>query len=276
MAKRPITNDLYNTLLKSFRERPGEYAHASRVAQCDPRTAARAWKVGWVAQNGAWAPISKVLEEEQLAARARMQTGTADKAEAQRTLESIQLQGDREKAAADALAARGQEAQLVRLLRSDVTGGLAGVARLLPGMQKWAEWAANHMLDTNPKNLRDVTKMMEALSKVTERTAAAADRVMAMERRLLGKPEMIVGMALPEITLSEAAEHIDCAQETLEYARECGLLPPAGVEVDESDAVDAVWTEEPVGEEELGEEEPGVESEELESEEEQHPDVGLQ
>jgi hypothetical protein len=187
------------------------------------------------------------LEEEQLAARATMQSEQALLAERQRGVEAMAGANAREKAAADALEARSQEAQMVRLLRSDVTGGLAAVARTLPGMQKWAQWAAEWMTDHDPKSLREVMKMMSELSKVTERTAAAADRVMAVERRLLGKPEMIVGMALPELTLAEAVEHIEASQETLRNARACGLLPPAegedGAESG-SDIVDAEWSDE--------------------------------
>lgn len=240
MAKRPITNELYNALLQSFRQYPAEYARAGRAAACDSRTASRAWHQGWVKQNPNWAPISKVLEEEQLSARAQMQNQTAVVAEQQRTAESLQMQAEREKAAADALEARGQEAQMVRILRTDVTNQLAAVARLLPGMGKWTQWAAETMKDSDPKSIRDVTKMMDAISKVTERTATAADRVMAMERRLLGQPEMVVGHVMAEITMEEAVEHIEASARTLEYAREAGLLPPAEHSPNsDEDAIDA-------------------------------------
>ena len=236
MAKRPITKEIYDKLLESFRSHPGEFARAGRAAAVDSRTAKRGLEKGWPKQNSSWVPISEVLEAEVLATRAHLR----EVAQRERIpAEAIALQAEREKAAADALEARGQEAQMVRILRTDVTNQLAAVARLLPGMGKWTQWAAETMKTDDPKSIREVTKMMDAISKVTDRTATAADRVMAMERRLLGQPEMVVGHVMADITMEEAVEHIEASARTLEYARECGLLPPAKNFSGEADIVDA-------------------------------------
>lgn len=225
MPRRPITNQMYDKLLESFRAYPGEYARAARAAGCDPRTAARGWRLGWVKQNKAWAAISAVIEQEQLSARARVQEATAAEADRARTAIAIDEAADRDKAKADAIEARGQEAQMVRLLRADVTQTLASVARTLPGMQKWATAVAKQMNERDPNDIREATRMLEALSRVTERVAAAADRCMAMERRLLGQPEQVVGLALPEITLDEAIEHIGAAERAAKYLRAEGAMP---------------------------------------------------
>lgn len=241
MSQRRITREFYDALVEAYREQPSNHSNAATHAVCDRRTARRGWEIGW--SNGRnplpWAgPISQLIAEEQTIARARVLD------ERKRAMEPVvdgelQTHYDREKAAQDAIDARKQEAQMIRLVRADVTSELASVARMLPGIQKWAQSAAEQLMAKNPDNPREAVKLMESLARVTDNLSGAADRCMAMERRLLGEPESVVGVMLPDMNMTDAVRHIEAGSRTLARARRLGLLPPAQVDVDVAqDAID--------------------------------------
>ena len=226
MPKMPITKELYSKLVDGFRLHGLNYAAVARHAGCDRRTSKRGWERGWPQRNEHWGPIRAKIEAELSATRA-----------AQATIENKQdysEAAERKKAQQDAIQARGQEAQLVRIARADVTQGLAAVARLMPGLQTWAQEAAEKFKTQKPKSIQEVTKMLESFSRIIERLSGAADKAMAMERRLLGEPEQIIGMQLPELTVSQSLDYIDAASRAVERARKSGLLPPAPEAAEES------------------------------------------
>ena len=148
----------------------------------------------------------------------------------------LQTSYDREKAASQAIDARKQEAQMIRLVRTDVTNELASVARMLPGIAKWAQAAATQLTETQPDNPAAAVKLMEGLARITDNLSGAADRCMAMERRLLGEPEQVVGVMLPDMSMADAVRHIESGHRTLARARRLGLLPPAPIDVDVTSA----------------------------------------
>ncbi|KKN72207.1 hypothetical protein LCGC14_0413440 [marine sediment metagenome] len=234
MSARRITREFYDKLVEAYRENPSNHSNAATHALCDRRTARRGWEKGWSAGRNPlpWAgPISQLIAEEQTIARARVLD------ERKRAMEPIvdaelQTSYDREKAASQAIDARKQEAQMIRLVRAGVTNELASVARMLPGIQKWAQVAAEQLSETQPDNPAAAVKLMEGLARITDNLSGAADRCMAMERRLLGEPESIVGLRLPDMSMDDAVRHIEASQRTLARARSMGLLPAAEVVVD--------------------------------------------
>lgn len=131
----------------------------------------------------------------------------------------------RDSMADDAIRNRAEEANMVRLARGDATQVLAGVARLLPGLQKWAKKAQELLDGSDPKSATEALKIMGQVATIVDKTAGAADKIMAMERRLLGQPESIIGVAMPELTLDEALAHIDATDRTLARAKQLGLIP---------------------------------------------------
>ena len=250
MSQRRITREFYDKLVEAYREQPSNHSHASTHASCDRRTARRGWERGWSDGRNPlpWAgPISQLIAEEQSIARSRILD------ERKRALEPVvdgELQSsyDREKAASDAIESRKQEAQMIRLVRADVTNELASVARMLPGIAKWAQSAAEQLQAKNPDNPAAAVKLMEGLARITDNLSGAADRCMAMERRLLGEPEAIVGHRLPDMSMDDAVRHIESGHRTLARARRLGLLPAAQPIVD----VEVVDEEHDVSNEEHG------------------------
>ncbi len=234
MSNRRITREFYDKLVEAYRSNPSNHSNAATHALCDRRTARRGWEKGWSSGRNPlpWAgPICDLIAEEQTIARARVLD------ERKRAMEPIvdgelQTHYDREKAAQEAIDARKQEAQMIRLVRADVTNELASVARMLPGIQKWAQKAAEQLQTQDPDNPAAAVKLMEGLARITDNLSGAADRCMAMERRLLGEPEQVVGVMLPDMSFDDAVRHLEAGHRTLERAREMGLLPAAPIDVD--------------------------------------------
>jgi hypothetical protein len=234
MSGRRITREFYDKLVEAYRSNPSNHSNAATHALCDRRTARRGWERGWSDGRNPlpWAgPICDLIAEEQTIARARVLD------ERKRAMEPIvdgelQTHYDRERAAQEAIDARKQEAQMIRLVRADVTNELASVARMLPGIAKWAQAAAAQLQEKNPDSPAAAVKLMEGLARITDNLSGAADRCMAMERRLLGEPEQVVGVMLPDMSMADAVRHIESGQRTLMRARRLGLLPPAPIDVD--------------------------------------------
>lgn len=178
-------------------------------------------------------PISAILEAEKAAARRSLAEEAARAADEEAAkhakihggMTAEQMRNAREAMSADAIKGRTEEANMVRLARGDVSQTLAAIARMLPGLQKWAKSAAKHLEDTDPKNVTDALKIIESVSRVIERTAGAADRVMAMERRLLGQAETIVGVQMPDLSMEEAMVHLSATSRTIARAKRLGLVP---------------------------------------------------
>jgi hypothetical protein len=219
----------------------GAYAAAATATGLHWRTCRRGWEEGWPQWRRHMLPIKDVLAAETAAVRAKL-SDLDDDERARAAYEKLrQAREDEEQAQRDAVESRKQEAQMVRLARTDATQALAAIARMIPGVHRWAQWAAEQMSGRDPKSLQEVTKVLDALSKVTERVTSAGDRIMAMERRLLGQPEQVVGLQLPDVSLEDAAEHVRAAARALRFldVADDADAPDLG----DVDAIDAEYSE---------------------------------
>lgn len=229
-ANRQITSVQYQALLTAFRDYPGNIARASRASGVDRRTAKRGWEQGW-AVDGRRVPIREIVAEEQAHARARVkeledQVGrqTAE-AEAHRRITTVS------KALEDVTASRVQEAQMIRLARGATIGLFAGVATLTRAVPKIAVRvqqglealaASNEPVTTT--EMLNLTRLTSQLIVAVRQLAESGQRVMEMDRLLLGEPTSITRTEHTEITMEEAAERIEAGRRALEYARREGII----------------------------------------------------
>lgn len=227
-GRKALTKGMVKRMEEAFREYGDNYSKVARVCGIDRRTAKRGWELGWEYMEVR--PIKETMLAEQN--QARIVVANSSRSHAAQDLENSRIKAEYEEmkaerslAAKDALESRKEESQMVRLLRSDTIASLAAIARMLPGMQKWAKEAGTLLMESSPKNAAEALAIMDKTSKVVERVASAADRVMAMERRLLGQPEQIVGVAMPELSMEEALEHLEASDRTLTRMAAAGMLP---------------------------------------------------
>jgi hypothetical protein len=234
-------------MVEAFRDIGPNFTKVALKCGLDRRTVGAAWKRGVKAHD--LPPIIGIIETEKLEARKKV----AQRWEGELTTEAKALGMDsanlalsREKMSEDAIRGRTEEANMIRLARGDATQTLAAVARMLPGLNKWAKHAATILNDTNPNSVADAVKLMGDVSKVVERTANAANTIMAMERRLLGQPESIVGVQMDDITMEEAMVHVSAMDRTMARARALGLMPEltamAEPDIDDAEIVEAETT----------------------------------
>lgn len=231
-------------LVEAFRRYPGDHTKAAAIAQCDPRTAEKAWSIGlpypWAAT-----PIKSIIHEEQEVARARRQVeaeavhdavkaqvmaelgpqaagGTPGAAAAQPAQARPRPGEQREAAKNDAASARAAEASMVRFARGNTIGLLAVNAKLVKASTKLAEAVALKLADANyttKVDPADAVKLFRDLAALSRSAVLAADAVVDMERKLLGDP----GAVGEDMTPEEAVREIEEAQKAMERAKEHGL-----------------------------------------------------
>lgn len=140
-------------MVEAFREKPGAYAYAGRIAGCGERTAKKGWLEGWAAPPWAATPISVILEREKAETRARIYNEeqaaltAKDNAEAIAAEKAALLRNDNQRAAIDAKAERLREAQAVRSAMSAALSGLAVSATVSRSRITLAQKAAEGIVD---------------------------------------------------------------------------------------------------------------------------------
>lgn len=239
MPRKPVTRALYDALLAAFREKPGVWKSAGKRALCDPRTAQRAWEVGWPEKD--LPPISRVIEAENEKTRAELRRREL---EAQAAIEKADAE-TRSLAVEQALAARAEVGEVLKGARAIALGTLAAVARLTPGVIILADRIKTDLtaLAADPHQVtkldgegnalevkRYTTKELMGLADYYMRFSGdltrQAQRIVQMERLYLGLPTEIVGVS--DMTLEEALAEIDEAKSMADTARQQGLFALEG------------------------------------------------
>jgi hypothetical protein len=114
---------------------------------------------------------------------------------------------------------------MVRLARSDATGLLASVGRLLPAVAKLAESFSADVLSAKELDRNEAARLLGQVAKVTKEALAAAQIAVELERLHLGAPTQIVGVTdVSAMSSEEAAREIEQAAAALARARKLGLL----------------------------------------------------
>jgi hypothetical protein len=152
----------------------------------------------------------QALREREEAARARAAKEAAEEAE-------------REKARQQALEARTQEAQLVRLARGAAIGTLGGTMRLMPGLAKLAD-QLRAAIDAGQIPIDKAASTIGQISRTVKDATLAAQVVIELERLHVGAPQAIIGVVQHEISVDEAVSAVQEAEAAVQRARQLGLV----------------------------------------------------
>lgn len=246
-----ISKEQYDRLLAAYRELPGNASAASRRAEVTRKTATRAWRTGWPSRK--WPPIRTVLEEEQRLARAaRFEAVTLAAAngvpehEIETSVAKLSGQGAREgnsqlqaaptdarrrpgiaaeldrlKAQQDAIEARTQEAQLVKMSRGNTIALMASTSHLLKSAIQRAS-DLDQELRTGKATLtpQQVTRFVTGCAYLAKSAAEAGKLTMEMERLLLGAPTEIIGIRADRLSLDDASAIVGMAARALARVKE--------------------------------------------------------
>ena len=183
MARRQISRNLYERLLTAYRDKPGNHSNAARFGGCDRRMAKRAWERGWD-YAPQFTPIEQALGSEQAEARSlRVQSSAA---------QYIDAEAAASQARQDAVQARVQEGQMVKLARGSSTAVLAQAARALKASNTLV-----HFLEQELPNLDGMTavkalSVLDRISKLASQAQSIAHTTMRMERLHMGEAEATV------------------------------------------------------------------------------------
>lgn len=228
-----VDQEVYDRIVEAFRDWGYNFAAVARAALIAPRTAKRAWELGWPERQ--FLPVREVLRQERELARSGF---TEDEAmelrkrtirERERRLAEV-----REQAAEDAIRAREQEAQGVRLARNLAINQLAALARLGPAVNQLTHQLAEKINDQGwlqATSVDEVTKLLTRLSLTSRRVLECGALAMKMERVLLGEPTEVIGhqeMSPASMSLDEVAHHAERARRAAEHLRSKGLTVIAG------------------------------------------------
>lgn len=215
-GRRPLTQELYDSLVIAFREAPGNVSFAARRSLCGRELAKRLWD-GKPYRDYPWAKsIKVVLEEEQQAAMARARELARRDAEAKHAIQT--------RAAEEAIEAQAQERQMLRVARADVLGALTLAASLVPAMQQ-ASRAITEQLkaqaDGTPPEIKakDAMTLLTRHTQLIQRAVGAAEAVIQLSRLDRGASSLNVSIKAEELTLDQALEELEAIEDVLGAAR---------------------------------------------------------
>jgi len=196
----------YDKIVCAFRDEPGNFRQAAIKSGVDWRTARKGWLKGWPDLD--FPPIKQVILDEQMESRSQAER---EKRNEQREEAERALQRDvevKDRARADAIAARKAEADLVRANRGNTIALVSITGRVLRGALKNAEeleraFANGEDSDGKKLSVSQRIQLIDKLARTVERASRAARDTMAMERTLLGEPTEIIGVTSLDFTDDE-------------------------------------------------------------------------
>jgi len=220
-------------VLNAFRERPGIPYYAAKTTGVDIRTAQKAWREGLrTCDNPKFhAPFQEIVEREQVEARARLEREQQEISKRTIDQEVARRAKNVEEAQLDATESRAQESRLVRGARANVTVLLqslartnAALAKISARVQRSLEKLGDDPADLTIQESATVVQLLNKLSTATRQAVDAGQKIMEMERLLLGEPTSITAhIHADPISLMEAREKLEAAQRTIATLAEDGV-----------------------------------------------------
>lgn len=220
MARRAITQEFYDKLVEGFARHPGSSSGASKWAECDARTARRAWSVGWPTRG--FRPIAAVIAEQQEAARALLEQRSADERSADRDAAEALATTAR----TDAAKESATEGQIARTAKHNALAALATCANLMKRGYKISN-------DLTDEELQDLTplqriKALKTIAEFNRDASTAADAAVKLERLILGASTANVthqhAHLYVNVAPSEMEATIQRATEALDRAKKHGII----------------------------------------------------
>lgn len=214
----------YEKILAAFREHPGNYMGAAKVAGVDRRMAKRAYLTGWPPRN--WArPIHEVLAEEQ----AKAKVAIAERLKREREVADAEA----EKSRSAAIEVAQIETQILQGARRNVAAVFGLSAKLVPAMDGLVSYVRELIIDkaTNQvKPAADLEKaginpdralrLISAHSLILQRAFNVGFDVIQLRRLNEGLPGAIVGLTPVEMTAEQAADELENQEEALRLIKQ--------------------------------------------------------
>lgn len=233
MAYRQIDKTTYDALTAAFRDKPGNYANAARVAKCDSRMARAGWNKGWVIKRVgiSYPPIRDLLVEEQREARARMQEEAVRQSQAQEEM--------RARARTEAIDSRAEFGKLLKN-SGQLTAAMTGIiGKLLPLGLEVAQSLASDPAGLKALPVRQRAKFLFDLTEQARTLVAAVREHQESIHSHFGEPDKILGIQIDPDQMSpeQMVESLKlAAQEAIDYERI--FLGKVIVPAERSDALD--------------------------------------
>jgi len=219
-------------LLAAFRDDPGNYSAAARLACVQRRTARRAYEIGYPDRPWGLVPIKDLLAKEAELARSRLQL-EADQDELDEDIAELDAERDREASRQHAVKTKEQEGQLIASARAGAILGLVAAVKVAPSLGKVMarigtelEAVAENGLVLSSKEIHGLTAIMRRYSTTLRELALAGQTAMEMERLYLGEPSQIIGVKseYDEMPLQDLVKLAGYQDGVLKRAQERGLV----------------------------------------------------
>lgn len=223
MARRAITKEFYDALVQGFAAHPGNAAAAARAAGCDPRTAKRAWVIGWPQYE--WArPIKTVIAEQQAAARALAEQREREREQAEREGHRQAAANVATKAMMDAAREREVDGQVARAAKQNALAAQATAMNLLKRGHKISEELTVDEL--RKLSTRDRVRALKVIAEFAQTATLTSEAAIKLERTIMGEPDAIVQHQHVHVDVApeEMGDTIERAQAALERAKRAGLV----------------------------------------------------
>lgn len=214
MARRRLTQELYDRLLEGFRESPGNYAHAAKFAGCGWKLAKRTWTNGWEDYSFA-IPVKDQIQLEMEGARL----------ERSRILEDERLKKaeDREGARKEAIKARTQEAQSAQRARINALAMANIVGKIVLACGPLADKLAE-TLKKEELGPRVAAQILKDATYIVKRGNEAIKHALEIERLRVGNPIDTMDLGIDDMTQEEALAELEGLAKTLARARQQNVV----------------------------------------------------
>jgi len=230
MARRAYTKELYDKLVRGFREAPGNFSHASRVSGMGRTACKLAWECGWPKRT--WAPpIKQYLAKEKELIRA----------ERQKQLEIDQATEElaREKSTKDAINAQAQEAAGSAAARANSLALANVIGRVTIACIPLSERVATMLRDDNfAFTPQTALRLFSSVAYVVRQGNEALRLALEIERLRVGEPTSVLKLVAEDLSIDDVASQLTHMQRTLQRAVEKGVQYGVDVSDDLEDAAE--------------------------------------
>lgn len=193
------SQETYAKLVAAYREKPGNANHAGKAAGTSRGFALKAWKEGFP-KHGAWAtPIKDRIQQEEVGARAQMQRLAPQIAA---------LEVDAHK---DAIASRVIEASMVRdgrTLSGRILQQLHAYAEVIDALIRVGREQTTKIGNDPKMKLIEITEILQRFAESGKSALAMVKTCFELERKLLGEPDVVVGVELKNASTGELRDII--------------------------------------------------------------------
>jgi len=228
VARTAYTKELYDKLVRAFREAPGNFSHASRISGSGRAACKVVWEHGWPKRS--WAPpIRDYLAKEKEMIRAERQK--------QLEIDQANEELSREKATKDAINAQAQEAAGSAAARANALALANVIGRITIACIPLSERVATMLKDADFKiTPQSALKLFSSVAYTVRQGNEALRLALELERLRVGEPTNVLKLVAEDLTIDDVASQLTHMQRTLQRAVEKGVQYGADVsdELDEA------------------------------------------